>query len=233
FTQVLNKVKSVLTSDIKNQLETTKNSIDSLKHRLDIYEQNQNKFITSMQCISNEHGIKIQRIEETLTSTTTILENLSTPSSVLQTTMDSILPYIQNWDNNINNILNTTNNSSCAIATANPILTAKIHDKMRYFNRFDDFEPQISNNHYKSSNRLAALNKIPEEQLSHPKDEVEKLFSFEVTSPEVSDVEEMLNSGGCHSYTTPMPHEIIKTDDPRWTNLQSLIPAKPKNLPIW
>ncbi|CAG8814163.1 6537_t:CDS:2, partial [Racocetra persica] len=30
----------------------------------------------------------------------------------------------------------------------NPILTAKIHDKMRYFNGFDDFEPQISNNHY-------------------------------------------------------------------------------------
>ncbi|CAG8832800.1 15821_t:CDS:2, partial [Racocetra persica] len=46
----------------------------------------------------------------------------------------------------------------------------------------------------KSSNRLAALNKIPEEQLSHPKGEVEKLFSFEVTSPEVSDVEEMVSS---------------------------------------
>ncbi|CAG8847647.1 999_t:CDS:1, partial [Racocetra persica] len=111
LTQVVNEVKSVLTSDIKNQLETTKNSIDSLKRRLDIYEQNQNEFITSVQRISNEHEIKIQRIEETLTSTTTILENLSTSSSVLQTTIDSILPYIQNRDDNINNILNTTNNS--------------------------------------------------------------------------------------------------------------------------
>ncbi|CAG8594480.1 17140_t:CDS:2, partial [Racocetra persica] len=132
----------------------------------------------------------------------------------------------------------------------------------------------------KSSNRLAALNKIPEEQLSYPKSEVEKLFSFEATSPEVSDVEEMvrspnnqdhrsesrkkllvpglswmsdegnrirnladdvikqtrvekLNSGGRHSYATPMPREIITMNDPRWTNMQSLIPEKPKNLPIW
>ena len=43
----------------------------------------------------------------------------------------------------------------------------------------------INNNNFffqKSSNRLAALNKIPENQLNHPKIEVEKLFSFEATS---------------------------------------------------
>ncbi|CAG8842020.1 8782_t:CDS:1, partial [Racocetra persica] len=71
---------------IKNQLETTKNSIDSLKRRLDTYEQNQNEFITSMQRLTNEHGIKIQRIEDILITTTTILENFSTSTSVLQTT---------------------------------------------------------------------------------------------------------------------------------------------------
>ncbi|CAG8828836.1 9906_t:CDS:2, partial [Dentiscutata erythropus] len=27
---------------------------------------------------------------------------------------------------------------------------------------------------------------------------------------------EKLNSGGCHSYTTPLLCEIIKMDDPRW-----------------
>ncbi|CAG8760306.1 9587_t:CDS:1, partial [Dentiscutata heterogama] len=88
LTQVVNEVKSVLTSDIKNQLETSKNSIDFLKRRLDIYEQNQNEFIISIQRISNKHGIKIQCIEKTLIFTTTILEYLSTSSSVLQTTMD-------------------------------------------------------------------------------------------------------------------------------------------------
>ncbi|CAG8748090.1 23882_t:CDS:2, partial [Gigaspora rosea] len=47
LTQVVNEVKSILTSsDIRNQLETTKNSIDSLKRRFDIFKQNQNEFTT-------------------------------------------------------------------------------------------------------------------------------------------------------------------------------------------
>ncbi|KAF0409573.1 hypothetical protein F8M41_008348 [Gigaspora margarita] len=226
-----------------------------------------------MQHISNKHGIKIQHIEGILTSITTILENLSTSTSVLQTTMESILPYVQNRDDSIN-ILNTANNSPRAITTANPVLTAKVPDKMCYFNGFDNFEPQTSDDHYvydfelgpknrknkkitqnyvgffikefdiqfeetqtnekwneatitkiaeayfkplkkerkttpamklqndyahdaisdKSYNRLAALNKIFEEQLSYSKSEVEKLFSFEATSPEVSNDEETVSS---------------------------------------
>ncbi|CAG8719998.1 14572_t:CDS:2, partial [Dentiscutata heterogama] len=81
----------------------------------------------------------------------------------------------------------------------------------------------------KSSNHLAALNKISEEQLSHPKGEVKKLFSFEMTSPEVSDIEEKgicihnlandvikqtrvekLNSEGHHSFTTPCHMKLLK-----------------------
>ncbi|CAG8579029.1 10214_t:CDS:2, partial [Cetraspora pellucida] len=325
LTQTVNEVKSILTSsDVRNQLETTKNSIESLKRQLDIYEQNQSEFITSMQRINNEHGIKIQRIEDTLMTTTTMLENFSTSTSAVQTTVNNILSHIQNRNNNIN-ILNTINNSPRAISTANPILTAKIHDKMRYFNGFEDLEDsesQTLNKKYvydfelgpknrknkritqnyvelfikefdtqnkreayfktlkkeqnttpaakllndqrsrhrkrcdtKSSSRLAVLNKIPENQLNHPKSEVKKLFSFEATSPEVSDNEEAsiaslfgeqdydsevprkkllvpvlswmsdevikrtrlekLNSGGRHSYTTPMPREIVKIADPR------------------
>ncbi|CAG8570595.1 12994_t:CDS:10 [Ambispora leptoticha] len=276
LTQTVNEIKSLLTSsDVKGQLETTKNSVDSLKRRLDIYEQNQSEFVTSIQRINNEHGIKIQRIEDTLITTTTILENLSTSTLALQTTMNSLLPSMQN--HNSINISNATINSPHAITTANPILTAKLHDKMRYFNGFDDFEPPIFNNNYiynfefgpknrknkritqnyvdlfikefdvqfeetqtnetwneatiieiaeayfktlkkernttpaakilndqrsrrrrrretKSSNRLAALNKIPEDQLLYSKSEVEKLLSFEAMSPEVSDDEEMVSS---------------------------------------
>ncbi|KAF0451914.1 hypothetical protein F8M41_001977 [Gigaspora margarita] len=95
----------------------------------------------------------------------------------------------------------------------------------------------------------------------------ERLFSFEATSPEVSDAEETpisgsvnldisqsfrkkilvpvlpwisdkairirglledfikqyriekLNSGGRHSYTIPLPHKVIKMDDPRWITM--------------
>ncbi|CAG8535474.1 13692_t:CDS:2 [Cetraspora pellucida] len=43
----------------------------------------------------------------------------------------------------------------------------------------------------KSSNHLAALSKISENQLNHLKSKVEKLFSFEATSPEVSDIEKL------------------------------------------
>ncbi|CAG8817499.1 32038_t:CDS:2, partial [Racocetra persica] len=214
LTQIANEVKSILTSsDVKGQLETTKHSIDSLKRRLDIYEQNQNKFVTFMQRISTEHGIKIQRIEDTLMTATTILENLSTTTTVLQTNMNSLLPYIQNREDTTN-ISNITNNSPHTLTTRNPILTAKIHDKMQTNKKWN--EPTITeiaeayfktlkkkrnttpavkllNNQCarrrkqrerKSSNRLAALNKIPENQLNHPKSEIEKLFSFEATSPE-------------------------------------------------
>ncbi|CAG8729008.1 26974_t:CDS:2, partial [Racocetra persica] len=110
--------------------------------------------------------------------------------------------------------------------------------------------------------RQPALNKIPENNLNYPKIEVERLFSFEATSPEVSDAEEIpisgsddlniaqrnyylvedfikrnrvekLNSGGRHSYTTPLPREIIKMDDSRWITMRSMIPPKPKDLPNW
>ncbi|CAG8848799.1 35489_t:CDS:2, partial [Racocetra persica] len=45
------------------------------------------------------------------------------------------------------NISNITNNSPRTLTTANPILTAKIHDKMCYFNGFDDSEPPLNNNY--------------------------------------------------------------------------------------
>ncbi|CAG8584141.1 16739_t:CDS:2, partial [Racocetra persica] len=364
LTQSVNEMKTTLnSSDIKNQLEITKNSIDSLKRRFDIYEQNQNEIATTIQRINSEHGIKIQRLEDTLITATTTLENLSTSTSALQDTTNNILSHIQSYDNNISSITNTTINSPRAITVANPVLTAKVHDKMRYFNGFDDesqsqdrnyiydfelgpknrknkritrnyvdlfikeFDVQFENTQTnekwnettiteiceayfktlkkernttpaakmlndqrsrrrkrrdtKSLNRLAALNKIPESNLNYPKIEVEKLFSFEVTSPEVSDAEEIpisgsddldisqsfrrkllvpvlpwisdeaihirglvedlinrnrvekLNSGGRHSYTTPLPREIIKMDDPRWITMRSMIPPKPKDLPNW
>ncbi|CAG8568767.1 29328_t:CDS:2, partial [Racocetra persica] len=244
--------------DFRTTLSTLSTGINGLTQVMN--EQNQNEFVTSIQRISNEHGIKIQRIEDTLMTATTVLENLSTTNSVLQTNMNSLLPYIQNRRDTIINISNTTNHSPRAITTANPILTAKIHDKMRYFNGFDDFEPPLLNNNYvydfelgpknrknkritqnyvelfikefdvqfeetqtnekwnentiteiteayfktlkKERNttlaakllndqRAPALNKIPENQLNHPKSEIKKLFSFEATSPEVSDAEEM------------------------------------------
>ncbi|CAG8795957.1 10836_t:CDS:2, partial [Racocetra persica] len=228
--------------------------------------------------------------------------------------------------NNNNNVLNTIHNSPRAITTANPILTSKIHDKMHFFNGFEDLEDsesqtinhryvydfdletnekwnettitEIAEAYFKTlkkerntspaakllndqRSRRPALSKIPENQLNYPKNEVEKLFSFEATSPEISDIEESpiaipygedhisessrkkllipalpwisdegirirnladeviqrlrvekLNSGGRHSYITPMPREIIKMDDPRWINMQPLIPAKPRDLPI-
>ncbi|KAF0522454.1 hypothetical protein F8M41_015557 [Gigaspora margarita] len=133
----------------------------------------------------------------------------------------------------------------------------------------------------KSLNQLAALNKIPKNNLNYPKIEVERLFSFEATSSEMSDAEETpisgsdnldisqssrkkilvpvlpwisdkaicirglledfikqnrvekLNSGGRHSYTIPLPHEVIKMHDPRWITMRSMIPPKLKDLPNW
>ncbi|CAG8475855.1 5215_t:CDS:2 [Cetraspora pellucida] len=290
LTQIVNEVKSILTSsDVRNQLETTKNFIESLKHRLDIYKQNQSEFITSMQWINNEHRIKIQCIEDTLITTTTMLENFSTSTSAVQTTVNNILSHIQNRNNNIN-ILNTINNSPHVISTANPILTAKIHDKMCYFNGFEDLEDsesQTLNKKYiydfelgtknQKNKRItqnyvelfikefdtqfeetSVLNKIPENQLNHPKSEVEKLFSFEAMSPEkllvpvlpwMSDKGnciqkladevikrtrlEKLNSRGRHSYTTPILHKIVEIADLRWAEMRSIISAKPNDLPIW
>lgn len=57
-------------------------------------------------------------------TTTTILENLSTTTIILQTNMNSLLFYIQNYKDTTN-ISNLTNNSSYTFATANPIFTAK------------------------------------------------------------------------------------------------------------
>ncbi|KAF0425110.1 transposase domain-containing protein [Gigaspora margarita] len=365
LTQSINEMKTILnSSDIKSQLEITKNSIDSLKRRFDIYEQNHNEFATTIQRVNNEHGIKIQRIEDTLMTATTTLENLSTSTSALQDTTNNILLHIQSHGNNISSITNATINSPHTITVANPVLTAKVHDKMRYFNGFDDLESQSQDHSYiydfehgpknrknkkitrnyvdlfikefdvqfentqtnekwnettiteiceayfktlkkernttpaakmlndqrsrrrkrrdaKSLNRLAALNKIPENNLNYPKIEVERLFSFEATSPEVSDAEETpisgsdnldisqssrkkilvpvlpwisdeairirglledfikqnqmekLNSGGRHSYTIPLPREVIKMDNPRWITMRSMIPPKPKDLPNW
>ncbi|KAF0451915.1 hypothetical protein F8M41_001978 [Gigaspora margarita] len=89
LTQSINEMKTILnSSDIKSQLEITKNSIDSLKHRFDIYEQNHNEFATTIQHVNNEHRIKIQHIEDTLMTATTTLENLSTSTSALQDTMN-------------------------------------------------------------------------------------------------------------------------------------------------
>ncbi|CAG8482900.1 6940_t:CDS:2 [Dentiscutata heterogama] len=289
LTQSVNEIKTTLnSSDIKNQLEITKNSIDSLKRRFDIYEQNQNEIATTIQHINSEHGIKIQRLEDTLITATTTLENLSTSTSALQDTMNNILSHIQSYDNNISSITNTTINSPRAIMVANPVLTANVHDKMRYFNGFDDESQsqdqtnekwnettiiEICGAYFKTLKKEPALNKIPESNLNYPKIEVEKLFSFEATSPEVSDAEEIpisgsndldisqsfrrkllvlaihirglvedfikrnrvekLNSGGRHSYTTPLPREIIKMDDPRWITMRSMIPPKPKDFPNW
>ncbi|CAG8850470.1 796_t:CDS:2, partial [Racocetra persica] len=47
----------------------------------------------------------------------------------------------------------------------------------------------------KKLNDQSALNKIPESNLNYPKIEVERLFSFEATSPEVSDAKEIPISG--------------------------------------
>ncbi|CAG8535457.1 13691_t:CDS:2 [Cetraspora pellucida] len=124
LTQTVNEVKSILTTS-------------------------DNEFITFIQCLTNKHGIKIQRIKDTLI-TTTVLENFSASTSVLQTTVNSILSYIQNHNDN-NNVLNTTHNSLCAVTTANPILTSKIHNKMQFFNGFEDLEDsesQILNHRY-------------------------------------------------------------------------------------
>ncbi|CAG8798138.1 27900_t:CDS:2, partial [Racocetra persica] len=62
------------------------------------------------------------------------------------------------------------NNSSHAISIANSILTAKIYKKIYYFIGFEDL-------------------KDSESQLNHSKSEVKKLFSFETTSFEISDIE--------------------------------------------
>ncbi|RIB19509.1 hypothetical protein C2G38_2181609 [Gigaspora rosea] len=49
LTQNVNEMKTILnSSDIKSQLEITKNSIDSLKCRFDIYKQNQNEIATTI-----------------------------------------------------------------------------------------------------------------------------------------------------------------------------------------
>ncbi|CAG8793800.1 4695_t:CDS:2, partial [Racocetra persica] len=96
LTQSVNEMKTILnSSDMKSQLEITKNSIDSLKRRFDIYEQNQNEFVTTIQHISSEHGIKIQRLEDTLMTATTTLENLLTSTSALQDTTNNMLSHIQ------------------------------------------------------------------------------------------------------------------------------------------
>ncbi|CAG8703208.1 2698_t:CDS:10, partial [Gigaspora margarita] len=149
LTQSINEMKTILnSSDIKSQLEITKNSINSLKHRFDIYEQNHNEFATTIQHVNNKHGIKIQRIEDTLMTATTTLENLSTSTSALQDTMNNILLHIQSHGNNVSSITNTTINSPCAIMVANPVLTAKVHNKMHYFNGFDDLESQSQDHSY-------------------------------------------------------------------------------------
>ncbi|KAF0376999.1 hypothetical protein F8M41_012675 [Gigaspora margarita] len=192
LTQVVNEAKSILTSDIKNQFETAKNSINSLKCRFDIYEQNQNEFITSMR-------IKIQHIEGTLTSITTILENLSTSTSVLQTTMEKTN---EKWNE----------------ATITEIAEA-------YFKTLK--KERKTTPAMKLQNDLRA--RRPLTWMSDEGNRIHNLADDVINQTQV----EKLNSGGRHSYATPMPLEIIKMDDPRWTNMQSLIPAKPKNLPIW
>ncbi|CAG8823056.1 13668_t:CDS:2, partial [Racocetra persica] len=95
LTQSVNEIKTILnSSDMKSQLEIIKNSIDSLKHRFAIYKQNQNEFVTTIQCISSKHGIKIQCFEDILMTTTTTLENLLTSTSALQDTMNNMLFHI-------------------------------------------------------------------------------------------------------------------------------------------
>ncbi|CAG8786981.1 13180_t:CDS:2 [Dentiscutata erythropus] len=287
----------ITSSNIKNQLETTKKSIESLKHRLDIYKHNQSEFITSIQRISNEHGIKIQHIEDTLMSTTTMLENFSTSTSAVQTTMRYFNGFEDLEDSNLKHlILNMymTLNLALRIEKTKKLLKIildfllknlipKTNEKWNeatiteiaeaYFKTLKKernttpaaklLNDQCARRHKrhdtKSSSRLAILNKIPEDQLNYPKGEIEKLFSFEATSPEVSDIEEAstLDEQGhvpealrkkllvpvlpwisdegnrCHSYTSPMPCEIVEMDDQRWAKMRSLIPAKPKDLPIW
>ncbi|RIB03194.1 hypothetical protein C2G38_2149636 [Gigaspora rosea] len=133
LTQVVNEVKSILaSSDIRNQLETTKNSIDSLKCRFDIFEQNQNEFTTLMQQTNEKwNEATITEIAEAYFKTLKKERN-TTPAMKLL-------------------------NDQC----------------LQRHKRYDT----------KSSDRLAALNKS----------QVKKLFSFEATSPEVSDVEEMVS----------------------------------------
>ncbi|CAG8456946.1 8295_t:CDS:2 [Dentiscutata erythropus] len=137
-----------------------------------------------------------------------MLENFSKSTSAVQTTMNNILSYIQNHNDNIN-ILNTINNSPCAIAT-----------------------------------------------LNYPKSEIEKLFFFEATSPEVYDIEKTSTldkqdhvseasrkkllvpvlpwiKKRSSSYTSPMPRENVEMNNQRWAKMRSLIPAKPKDLQIW
>ncbi|CAG8759553.1 36450_t:CDS:10, partial [Gigaspora margarita] len=104
--------------------------------------------LSYLEHINNKHGIKIQRIEDTLITATTTLENLSTSTSALQDTTNNILLHIQSHGNNISSITNATINSPRTITVANPVLTAKVYDKMRYFNRFDDLESQSQDRSY-------------------------------------------------------------------------------------